>query len=172
MSTSGRDPQRDETRVIRDDRGGSRSTESHRTPGWWESADPYTLVAIVGSVVGVIALIIGIVTIARTGIPANDITGATTAVGPFDRTALMGIIEIIIGLAYIGAGASRNSSALFALGLVSGVFGVVWLIEPNAFNDALGVNRATAWLYLLFGIVASIVGGWAGNYEDRVVIQR
>ena len=171
MSTSGRDPQRDETRVMRDDRGGG-STSSRRTTAWWESADPYTLVAIVGSVAGVIALIIGIVTIARTGIPAEDITGATTAVGPFARTALMGLIEIVVGLAFIGAGASRNSSALFALGLVSGVFGVVWLIEPNAFNDALGVNRATAWLYLLFGLVASNGGGWAGNSEDRIVIQR
>ncbi|MDX1621894.1 MAG: hypothetical protein R3320_12930, partial [Nitriliruptorales bacterium] len=120
---------------------------------------------------GVIALIIGIVTIARTGIPAEGITDATTAVGPFDRTALMGLIEIVVGLAFIGAGAGRNSSALFALGLVSGVFGVVWLIEPNAFNDALGVNRATAWLYLLFGVVSSIVGGWASNYEERVVIR-
>lgn len=170
MTTSGRDPRRDETRVIRDEPGHGRTDD--RVGGtWWDTVDPYTLVAVVGSIAGVIALIIGIVTIARTGIPANDLTGATTAVGPFDRTALMGLIEILIGLAFIGAGASRNSAALFALGLLSGVFGVVWLIEPNAFNDALGINRATAWFYLLVGVVSSIVGGWASNYDERVVVR-
>ena len=127
-----------------------RSTWDDRMPGNMDVA------GVVGSVLGVIVLVIGVVTIARTGIPAGDLTGTATAVGPFARTTLMGIIEVILGLLLIGAGSTGNG--LRGLGLVFSVFGLVWLIEPGAFQGALGITRATGWLYLLVGLVA-LAGG-------------
>lgn len=141
-----------------DDPSGGGTAESRPTP----EVDPATVVAVVGAVVGVFVLVVGIVTIARTGVPI-DIAEARTTVGPFQRTALMGLIEIVLGLVFVGVGSTRHASGLFALGLVTGVFGIVWLIEPNAFGDLLGVGRATAFTYLLIGIVTSLAGGWASN---------
>lgn len=126
------------------------STWDDRMPGNMDVA------AVVGSVLGVVVLVIGVVTVARTGIPAADLTGASTAVGPFSRTTLMGIIEVILGLLLIGAGSTGNG--LRGLGLVFFVFGLVWLIEPGAFQGALGITHATGWLYLLIGLFA-LAGG-------------
>lgn len=127
-----------------------RSTWDDRMPGNLDVAGA------IGSILGVIILVIGVVTVARTGIPANDLTAASTAVGPFSRTTLMGIIEVVLGLLLIGAGSTGNG--LRGLGLVFSVFGLVWLIEPGAFQGALGITHATGWLYLLVGLLA-LAGG-------------
>jgi hypothetical protein len=157
---AGQDPL-DETRVIE---------HEHRAPP--RAADPFLVVAVLAGAVALFMLVLGIVTLARTGLPTSDLTSQTTVVGPFERSTLMGIIEIIGGLAFAGIAASRRGSTLTAMGLVLTVFGLVWLIEPNAFGDALGVNRATAWIYLLFGVVSTGVGFWAPDVADRVVVRR
>lgn len=120
----------------------------------WNDRMPGNLdvAAVVGSVLGVVLLVIGVVTVARTGIPSSDLTAASTAVGPFSRTTLMGIVEVILGLLLIGAGSTGNG--LRGLGLVFSVFGLVWLIEPGAFQPALGITHATGWLYLVVGLLA------------------
>lgn len=156
MSSSPSDGGYDQTRTL-----GSQGSRP-----WYETVDWGVLVAVVGALAGVFILIVAIVTLARTGVPA-DLSEARTAVGPYERTAVMGLIEILVGLTFIGVGASRHASGLFSLGLVSTVFGIVWLIEPNAFNDLLGINRATAWTYFLIGLVASVVGGMATNVPTR-----
>lgn len=132
-------------------------TEIHHRSHWDDRMPGNLDVAgVVGSILGVIILVIGVVTVARTGIPAQDLTGASANVGPFSRTTLMGIIEVILGLLLIAAGSTGNG--LRGLGLVFSVFGLVWLIEPGAFQGALGVTRATGWLYLFVG-VAALIGG-------------
>lgn len=132
-------------------------TQSYRYSSWDDRMPGnMDVAAVVGSVLGVVVLVIGVVTVARTGIPAADLTGASTSVGPFSRTTLMGIIEVILGLLLIGAGSTGNG--LRGLGLVFAVFGLVWLIEPGAFQGALGITHATGWLYLLIGLL-SLAGG-------------
>lgn len=137
-------------------------TQIYRTS--WDDRMPGNMdvAAVVGSVLGVILLVIGVVTVARTGIPAADLTATSTAVGPFSRTTLMGIIEVIFGLLLIGAGSTGNG--LRGLGLVFMVFGFVWIIEPGAFQGALGITAATGWLYLLVGVLALAAGLFASGY--------
>lgn len=133
----------------------------HRT---WDDRMPGNMdvAAVVGSLLGVLVLVIGVVTVARTGIPAGDLTAASTSVGPFSRTTLMGIIEVILGLLLIGAGSTGNG--LRGLGLVFAVFGLVWIIEPGAFQGALGITAATGWLYLVVGLLALGAGLVSGGY--------
>lgn len=175
---TGPDRATDETRVISQDRNatgaGPRQPDSGRGNGrsTAPAIDPLLVVAVLAGVISMFMLVVGIVTLARTGLPAGDLTGGRTAVGPFDRSSLMGIIEILGGLAFASVAASRQSSTLTALGLVTTVFGLVWLIEPHAFGDALGINRATAWVYLLFGLASSVVGLWAPSGAQRVVVRR
>jgi hypothetical protein len=125
------------------------------TPDAWSFQHPvlYTLLWI-----GIILLVIGLVALARTGIPADSLTDVTTTVGPFTRTPLMAIIEIILGLLVIVASADADRASLLGIGMIALVFGIVWMIEPGAFEPWLGIGRDTALLYLIIGIAGIVVG--------------
>ncbi len=116
------------------------------------------LVALLGGAVGVVFLVIGLVVLARTGIPTDSLTAPVTNVGPFRRTPGMGLIEIVVGVLLIGASASRDTGSVTGLGLIALVFGIVWLIEPGAFRTLLGVGRETAVLYLGLGATLVVTG--------------
>lgn len=138
--------------------------------GTWQRVRDRIAPTLVGGGLGVLILVIALVTLARTGIPADDLTAATATVGPFTRTALMGILEVVFGLLLISAG-TADGNGLSGLGLVAGVLGIVWLIEPGAFQGALGVTRATAWLYLVVGgasLTAGLLSGPVVRREIRV----
>lgn len=129
-----------------------------------------TITSVVGGVMGVLLLVIGLVALARTGIPAEALTEPTASVGPFTRTPLMAIIEIIFGLLVVVGAATVDRGTLTGLGLIGIVFGLVWLIEPGAFQAALGVGRSTGILYFLVGLVCVVVG-LLGTYGRGTVIR-
>jgi hypothetical protein len=116
---------------------------------------------IAASVLGALLLVIGIVALARTGVPAEALTDTTASVGPFTRTPLMAILEIALGLIIVVASATGEKGSLMGVGVVSLVFGIVWLIEPGAFGELLGVGRSSAVLYLLVGLVVLVAGIFA-----------
>ena len=125
-----------------------RTADVRRRPraGWprptWSSA--------LSGVVGVILLVLAIVTLARTGIPAENLTDPTVAVGPFTRTPLFGLIELVVGLVALATAADGDVRGASVFAVLTGVFGIVWLIEPGAFQPSLGVTVATGWLYAAF----------------------
>ncbi|MEX0869402.1 MAG: hypothetical protein WD011_06990 [Nitriliruptoraceae bacterium] len=120
--------------------------------------DARVVVTLLGGAAGVVLLVIGIVALARTGIPADTLTAPTAGVGPFTRTPLMAIIEILLGVLLLSAAASRDVDSLTGIGLVMLVFGIVWLIEPGAFTRLLGVGRETAAFYLVVGALGLATG--------------
>jgi hypothetical protein len=105
--------------------------------------------SLLAGAVGVLLLVMGILALARTGIPADDLTTPAVAIGPFTRTALMGLIEIVAGMLALAAAADRAVGGAAFLGVIAGVFGIVWIIEPGAFNSALGVGTTTGWFYVI-----------------------
>lgn len=108
--------------------------------------------AIISGVVGTVLLVLAIVALARTGIPADDVTAPVVTVGPFARTPLFGLIELVVGLLALAAAADRDVRGALFLAVITGVFGIVWLIEPGAFNGVLGVTAATGWLYVAVAV--------------------
>lgn len=116
---------------------------------------------IAASVLGALLLVVGIVALARTGVPADGLIETTASVGPFTRTPLMAILEIALGLIIVVASATGEKGSLLGVGVVSLVFGIVWLIEPGAFGELLGVGRSSAVLYLLVGLVVLLAGIFA-----------
>ena len=58
---------------------------------------------VVAGIIGMILVIIGGVVLARVGL--DSLTGDTTAVFGFEHTALMGLIDVIAGLFFLGAAA-------------------------------------------------------------------
>ena len=130
------------------------------------------IVSVVGGAIGVLLLVIGLVTLARTGVPTESFTEPVTSVGPFARSPLMGIIEILIGVLMISSAAGADASSVTALGLVSLVFGLVWLIEPGAFGDLLGIGRETAVLYLAIAAACLLTGLLGGGWRRERIIER
>ena len=111
---------------------------------------PGSVSSIASGVVGVVLLVIGIVAVARAGLA--DLTSPAVAVGPFVRTALFGLIEIVLGVVAMATAADRDIRGASALAVVTGVAGIVWLIESAAFAGVLGLTVATGWLYVAIAI--------------------
>lgn len=122
------------------------------------------VVAATGAVLGVLWLVVGLVILARTGIPTDlGLLDIRAQVGPFSGNVSAAAVAIIAGGAYLAVGTQRQPTSMFAIGLVSVVFGLVWIIEPSAFGDVLGVNRATATIALVTGGIAAGVGAFASD---------
>lgn len=124
----------------------NRTVAVRRRRGWPRP----TISSALAAIVGVVLLVIAIVALARTGIPADDLTSPAVVVGPFVRTPLFALIELVIGLVALATAADGDVQGASVFAVVSGVFGIVWLIEPGAFESALGVTVATGWLYVVF----------------------
>ena len=129
------------TRQIRSD-----DRPAKRAGGW----GPVSISSLVSGAVGILLLVIGLVAIARAGL--GDITSPAVAVGPFTRTALFGLIELGLGAVFLATAAEREIRGASVMAVVTGVPGLVWLIEPTAFAEVLGMSMATGWLYLAISV--------------------
>lgn len=110
---------------------------------------------IIAGIIGLALVIIGGVTLARVGL--TSMTGETTTVLGFGHTALMGVIDVVVGLFFLGAAASPGvRSSLIGLSLMAIAFGAIVAIEPNAFDSALGGGNELGFLYIVIGAVGMI----------------
>src|SRR5690348_16568952 len=66
---------------------------------------PWSPAQIVALIVGAVLAIIGGIVLARTGINFSNVTGHHVTVAGMDQTAIMGVIELAVGLLLIGTGA-------------------------------------------------------------------
>ena len=107
---------------------------------------------IIAGAIGLFLLIFGGVALARVGL--SSLTGETNTVLGFDHTALMGLIDIVGGLLFLGAASSpAMKGSMIGLGLMTLAFGAIVAIEPAAFDTALGGGRDLGLLYVIIGIV-------------------
>lgn len=121
---------------------------------------PSALAAILGGIL----LVIGIVALARAGLSQGFLEPAVT-VGPFTRTPLFALIELVLGMVGLATAADADVRSAVVLAVLTGVAGIVWLIEPGAFHGALGVTTATGWLYVLCS--AMLLGSVAAVQRPR-----
>jgi len=126
---------------------------------------------IVAGIIGLILVVIGGVALARTGF--DSLTGETTSVLGIDHTALMGVIDVVAGLFFLGAAASSGGrSTLIGLSLGSLAFGAIVAIEPGAFDSALGGGRDLGVLYIVIGAVGLVASlAFPTTVVDRVATQ-
>jgi hypothetical protein len=114
---------------------------------------------VVAGIVGLILVIIGGVVLARVGL--DSLTGDTTSVFGFEHTALMGLIDVIAGLFYLGAAASSAvRGTMIGLSMAAIGFGAIVAIEPDAFNSGLGGASELGVFYIIIGVVG-LLAAWA-----------
>lgn len=143
--------ERDET--VRLDGLGSRSPEPRSVP---RLIDPAVLG---GAVAGVYLLVTGIVAVARAQFATVGLFEPVVAVGGLPHTPLLGIVEIGLGVLALSAGPlARNGQLMTVLGVLMLVAGLVWAIEPIAFEAYLGVTRANGWQHTIVGAVLLVAG--------------
>ncbi|MGZ8755105.1 MAG: hypothetical protein ACXW15_07950 [Acidimicrobiia bacterium] len=126
---------------------------------------------IVAGIIGLILVVIGGVVLARVGL--SSLTGDTTTVLGIGHTALMGLIDVVAGLFFLGAAASSGvRGALIGLSLVAIAFGAIVAIEPTAFDSALGGGRELGFLYLIVGVMGLLAAlAFRTTVVDRVATE-
>jgi hypothetical protein len=128
-------------------------TRAHKVAwGPWSPAQ-FVVVALGGFLI-----LMGALVLAKTGVANLTLSRAT--VWGMEHTPLMGMIAVSLGLLVLTYGpypySARN--ALFGIGALMAVFGLIALIEPALFSDTLGMNRPLAVFYLVGGAASTMIG--------------
>jgi len=115
--------------------------------------------SVVAGIIGLLLVIIGGVVLARVGL--ESLTGDTATVFGFDHTALMGLIDVIAGLFFLGAAASSSvRGTMIGLSMAAIGFGAIVAIEPGAFKSGLGGASELGVFYIIIGAVG-LLAAWA-----------
>src|SRR5262245_30020049 len=122
----------------------------------------WSLAQFVSLIVGVAAVVFGIVALAKTGIHGDSLRSPHREVWSFHTTPLLAVVEIGFGavliLAAVSAGASRAFMAL--LGTLAVAFGVVIVADawPARMHRWFGVHHRNGWLFIITGGVVVLAG--------------
>lgn len=123
---------------------------------------------------GIIFLILGGLALSKTGLDVTIGGSNHVVVAGLHHTALMALVELIVGLTLVVSGARPliQWSSVRLFGAICLAFGVVLLAEPPGMHRALGAHAPTGFLFLTVGVVL-LVAAVAypmmvtdrGNYE-------
>lgn len=147
--------EQERTRAM-DPADGNHGQGARRVEGGDWTIDPMMIAAVL---TGIYLLVTGLVAIARAGFAELTPFEPVVVVGGLPHTPLLGVIEIILGLLVLYAGAvSGSGSTMTFLGGLFLVLGLVWFIEPGAFQQYLGVDTANGVQHIVLGLVLGIAG--------------
>mgnify|MGYP000129578203 CR=1 FL=1 len=116
---------------------------------------PWSPAQIVALIVGAVLTVLGGVALARTGLNIGDLDGARTQVMGLEHTALLALIELIVGVVLIAAGAMPGAprGTMSFIGAVLLLFGLIVAIEPGGTYRALGTTTGHGWFWAILGVV-------------------
>jgi hypothetical protein len=107
-------------------------------------------------IAGVILVALGSVAVLRAGGLGFD--RHVDSIG-FHHTALLGWVELFVGLMLVFAAIARGSGGETAfLGLLALGFGALVLATGDALHDVLGVHRENGILFIRLGAVVALLG--------------
>lgn len=102
-----------------------------------------TPTAVVAGLVAVALLVVGGITAARAGIDGS-LDKPVVEVAGFKATALLGLIELGLGLVLLAAALSRHARAVLFIGIVGGVASLVAVFQPSIGEGSLAIERGFA----------------------------
>lgn len=135
---------------------------------------PWSPAQIVSLAVGMFLAVVGGVALARTGIDFSNLAETHTAVAGMHHTALLGLMELIVGLVLIGAGAlpGAGRGTMTFTGVLLLGFGLVVMIQPSSFHTALGAHAGNGLVLAFLGavlLIAAMVAPVVFDTDRRVV---
>jgi hypothetical protein len=115
---------------------------------------PWSPAQIVALLVGAILTVLGGVALARTGFNFDPDTARTTVAG-MDHTALLAVIELVVGLVLIGAGSVPGAprGTMSFTGVLLLLLGIIVAIEPTGTHRVLGTTTGHGWFWAVLGVI-------------------
>jgi peptidoglycan/LPS O-acetylase OafA/YrhL len=129
--------------------------------------DPAAVLMVVG---GIALTVVGAVAAARAGFD-GPLDEPVVQVAGVSHTALLGVIEVAIGLLTILAGLSRDRGTMVFASIAFGVVALVAAIEPGIGGDSLAIERGWAVVLVVGFAVMALVAAVAPSMlrsTDRV----
>lgn len=119
----------------------------------------WTPAQILALVIGVIFAVLGGVALLRTGGIGTSIFEPVTSVAGLQYTPLLALIEVAFGLLLIAVGAFPSAAdGVVFLGVLALAFGLLLVIEPDAFRSSIAAGSAHGWFYVVTGGLAALTG--------------
>lgn len=122
------------------------------------SRSNFTLGQAVAGILGLVLVIVGGVAVARVGF--DSLIGDATEVIGIGHTLLLGLIDIIVGVIFLGAASSMYGvrGTLITMGGMALAFGAIVAIEPDPFIDYLGDGAPVGLAYAIVGLISLFAG--------------
>src|SRR5262245_17344661 len=135
-----------------------------------ESDYQFSPAQVVHAAIGVFLLVLGILALVRGDF--NNLTGAQFEIIGITHNAAIGIGEVVAGALLLLAAASPGGRFLgLVVGLAMIVFGAVLLGDDQTMRD-VGTEDALAWLAIVLGAVAVVVGLIPARHTRRRRVDR
>lgn len=113
---------------------------------------------VIGGVLGLVIAVIGIMTVARAGIDSSMNVPMVRAAG-FDQSAMLGAIELGLGLLLIlGALSYAARGLIVAVGVAMVLGGVFIGAAGSTILRDVGTVHGTGWALMVGGIIAVVAG--------------
>lgn len=117
-----------------------------------ESSRSFAPDAVVAAIAGVAFLVVGLIAMTRAGFKGPLDVPVVKVVG-FTHTAILGIVEAVIGACLLIAGASRSRGATIFFGTILAIGAFVGAVQTKYFVKALALQKNFAWLVCIVGVV-------------------
>lgn len=132
----------------------------------------FTPAALVASLAAIALLVVGGITVARAGLD-GPLDEPVVSAANYTATAILGLIELAVGVILLSAALSRSREGILFIGIVGGVLALIAVFEPTIGNGALAIERPFAVIVaLVMGAVvvsALLPSIRRSNVERRVV---
>ena len=122
--------------------------------------------AIIAALVGLVALVVGLIAITRAGFDGPMSDPVVEVLG-FTHTTTLGLIEIGIGLCLLISAAARSRGAELFFGAVLGVGGFVGAVQTESFKKSLALESSMAWGAVIAGAVVVLAALILPSYVTR-----
>jgi len=107
--------------------------------------------AAIAALVGLVALLTGLIAIVRGGFDGPMSAPVVKVLG-FTHTTTLGMIEIALGASLLLSGATRSRGGAVLFGSMLGIAGFVGAVQSTSFHRSLALESSMAWLAVLAGV--------------------
>jgi len=116
----------------------------------------FAIDSVIVGLVGLALVIVGLIAVTRAGVDGSMEEPVVDVIG-FTHTALLGFLEVGIGLCLLIAAAATSKSAAIFFGLVLGVAGIVGAVQSDSFQNSLALESGLAWIAVIAAVVVVLV---------------
>jgi hypothetical protein len=113
----------------------------------------FDLLQLAAWAIGLYLVVAGLVALARAGFDDLGLTEPVVQVGGQSATPLLALLWLLLGVVLLAAGTGEVGERKLRIGgVLLGILGAVWMIEPGAFTPYLGIDRESGAALLGMGV--------------------